>query len=126
MQAIGLDQRPRNRVGGLESPRTSSPKGRPLSQEEAKAHQGDQVIGYFQIVALIEEKTSCKVAACDYTWSYIIHRQKSLAIHIYVLTSAAAETFDLAAQEQVTDFLSAISHQITPQLLVKDDQANIR
>lgn len=63
------------------------------------------------MVAVMEKKTSCKVAACDYTWSYIIHREKSLAIHLYVLTSAAVETFNLAEQEQLTNLLSAISHQ---------------
>lgn len=63
------------------------------------------------MVAFMEKKTSCKVAARDYTWTYITHREKSLAMHLYVLTSAAVETFDLAEQEQLTNLLSAISHQ---------------
>lgn len=63
------------------------------------------------MVAFMEKKTCSKVAARDYTWSYITHREKSLAMHLHVLTSAAVETFDLAEQEQLTNLLSAISHQ---------------
>lgn len=63
------------------------------------------------MVSFMEKKTCSKVAARDYTWSYITHREKSLAMHLYVLTSAAVETFDLAEQELLTNLLSAISRQ---------------
>lgn len=34
------------------------------------------------MVAYMEKKTSCKVAARDNTWSYLTHREKSLAMHL--------------------------------------------
>lgn len=63
------------------------------------------------MVSFMEKNICAKLAARDYTWSYITHREKSLAMHLYVLTSAAVETFDLAEQELLTNLLSAISRQ---------------